>query len=129
MNFCSRVRTVEQSFTQAVEQMQEGPLSWVPSFFQPEEYRLFTEGDTASWIRLPHGFCRRHPKLHCESDVKCLLCDRTFSPSTKLIEDSNKGRTIVGASLVGALRGIIQALFALSISEISPSEEANTIRP
>jgi hypothetical protein len=25
---------------------------------------------------LPHGYCRRHPKLHCESDVKCLLCER-----------------------------------------------------
>lgn len=72
-------RTVEQSFTQAVEQMQVGPLSWVPSFFQPEEYQLFAEGDTVSWIRLPHGFCRRHPKLHCESDVKCLLCDRYYA--------------------------------------------------
>jgi hypothetical protein len=72
-------RTVEQSFTQAVEQMQAGPLSWVPSFFQPEEYQLFAEGDTVSWIRLPHGFCRRHPKLHCESDVKCLLCERYYA--------------------------------------------------
>lgn len=72
-------RTVEQSFTQAVEQMQVGPLSWVPSFFQPEEYQLFAEGDTVSWIRLPHGFCRRHPKLHCVSDVKRLLCDRYYA--------------------------------------------------
>ena len=31
-----------------------------------------------SWIRLPHGFCCRHPKLYCESDVKCLLCDRYY---------------------------------------------------
>jgi hypothetical protein len=22
------------------------------------------------------GYCRRNAKLHCESDVKCLLCDR-----------------------------------------------------
>ena len=29
-----------------------------------------------SWIRLPLGYCRRNVKLHCESDVKCLLCDR-----------------------------------------------------
>jgi hypothetical protein len=72
-------QTVEQAFTQAVEQMQVGPLSWVPTFFQPEEYRLFAEGDTVNWIRLPHGFCRRHPKLHCESDVKCLLCDRYYA--------------------------------------------------
>jgi hypothetical protein len=41
-----------------------------------EEYTLFAEGDTLSWIRLPVGYCRRNPKLHCESDVKCLLCDR-----------------------------------------------------
>ncbi len=29
-----------------------------------------------SWIRLPYGYCRRNPKLHCDSDVKCLLCER-----------------------------------------------------
>lgn len=69
-------RTVEQAFNQAVEQMQEGSLSWVPNFFQNQDYGLFQEGDTVNWIRLPHGYCRRHPKLHCESDVKCLLCDR-----------------------------------------------------
>lgn len=68
--------TVEQAFNQAVEQMQEGSLSWVPSFFKPKDYGLFEEGDALNWIRLPHGYCRRHPKLHCESDVKCLLCDR-----------------------------------------------------
>jgi len=69
-------RTVEQAFNQAIEQMQEGPLSWVPNFFQPQDYGLFQEGDALNWIRLPHGYCRRHPKLHCESDIKCLLCDR-----------------------------------------------------
>jgi|APSaa5957512622_1039677.scaffolds.fasta_scaffold18722_2 integrase len=69
-------RTVEQAFNQAVEQMQEGPLSWVPSFFKPQDYDLFQEGDALNWIRLPLGYCRRHPKLHCESDIKCLLCDR-----------------------------------------------------
>lgn len=69
-------RTVEQEFNAAVAQMQVGPLSWVPSFFGPEHYTLFAEGDALNWIRLPHGYCRRHPKLHCESDVKCLLCDR-----------------------------------------------------
>jgi site-specific recombinase XerD len=69
-------RTVEQAFNQAVEQMQVGPLSWVPSFFAPEDYTLFAKGDAVNWIRLPHGYCRRHHKLHCESDVKCLLCDR-----------------------------------------------------
>ncbi len=37
-----------------------------------------------SWIRLPYGFCRRHPKLHCESDVKCLLCDRYYATSEDL---------------------------------------------
>ncbi len=41
-----------------------------------EDYTLFVEGDAVIWIRLPLGFCRRNPKLHCESDVKCLLCDR-----------------------------------------------------
>jgi hypothetical protein len=56
--------------------MQVGPLSWVPSFFAQGEYTLFAEGDAVSYIRLPHGYCRRNPKLHRESDVKCLLCDR-----------------------------------------------------
>lgn len=69
-------KTVEQAFSSAVEQMHEGPISWVPSFFATEDYALFAEGDAASWIRLPYGYCRRNPKLHCESDVKCLLCDR-----------------------------------------------------
>ena len=69
-------RTVEHAFNQAVEQMRAGALSWVPSFFGQEEFTLFAEGDAVSYIRLPHGYCRRNPKLHCESDVKCLLCER-----------------------------------------------------
>lgn len=69
-------RTVEQSFNQAVSQMQAGPLSWAPSFFATEDYSRFTEADSLNWIRLPLGYCRRHLKLNCESDVKCLLCDR-----------------------------------------------------
>jgi site-specific recombinase XerD len=69
-------QTVEQAFTSAIEQMQEGAHSWVPNFFVQEDYTLFVEGDAVSWIRLPMGYCRRNPKLHCESDVKCLLCDR-----------------------------------------------------
>jgi site-specific recombinase XerD len=69
-------QTVEQAFSAAVDQMREGPTSWVPSFFVPEDYSLFAEGNAVSWIRLPHGYCRRNLKLHCESDVKCLLCDR-----------------------------------------------------
>ncbi len=69
-------RTVEQAFNEAVGRMQRGPLSWVPSFFASEDYDLFAEADAVNWIRLPHGYCRRHHKLHCESDVKCLLCDR-----------------------------------------------------
>ena len=69
-------QTVEHAFTEAVEQMQTGARSWVPSFFASEEYTLFAEGDTLSWIRLAHGYCRRNPQLHCESDVKCLLCER-----------------------------------------------------
>lgn len=68
--------TVEQSFTEAVSHMQEDSLSWVPNFFLQEDYTLFVEGDAVSWIRLPLGYCRRNAKLHCESDVKCLLCDR-----------------------------------------------------
>jgi len=68
--------TVEKAFSEAVEQMQDGVHSWVPNFFVQEEYTLFVEGDAVSWIRLPMGYCRRNPKLHCESDVKCLLCDR-----------------------------------------------------
>lgn len=68
--------TVERSFTDAIEQMQDGPHSWVPNFFVQEEFTLFAEGDSLSWIQLPVGFCRRNPKLHCESDIKCLLCER-----------------------------------------------------
>ncbi len=69
-------QTVEKAFSSAVEQMQEGPLNWVPNFLKTGDYSLFVEGDAVSWIRLPLGYCRRNPKLHCESDVKCLLCDR-----------------------------------------------------
>ena len=68
--------TVEQAFNQAVQQMAEGPRSWVPSFLNTDDYTVFVEEDALNWIRLPLGYCRRHPKLHCESDVKCLLCDR-----------------------------------------------------
>lgn len=71
-------QTVEKAFTEAVEQMQEGPLSWVPNFFTQEEFTLFAEGDSVSWIQLPVGFCRRNPKLHSESDVKCFLCERFY---------------------------------------------------
>jgi integrase/recombinase XerD len=68
--------TVERAFETAVEQMQEGPLQWVPSFLTTEDYGALIEADTLNWIRLPLGYCRRHARLHCESDVKCLLCDR-----------------------------------------------------
>jgi len=77
-------RTVEQAFSQAVERMEAGALSWVPNFFAPEDYTLFCDRDALNWIRLPHGYCRRHPKLHCESDVKCLLCDRYCAFPTDL---------------------------------------------
>jgi integrase/recombinase XerD len=77
-------RTVEQAFNQAVERMETGALSWVPSFFAPADYTLFCDSDALNWIRLPHGYCRRHPKLHCESDVKCLLCDRYCAFPTDL---------------------------------------------
>ena len=69
-------QTVEQAFSRAVEHMHEGSHSWVPNFFVQEEYTIFVERDAVSWIRLPLGYCRRNPKLHCESDVKCLLCER-----------------------------------------------------
>lgn len=69
-------QTVEQAFATAIDRMQEGAHSWIPNFFVQEDYTLFVEGDAVSWIRLPLGFCRRNPKLHCESDVKCLLCER-----------------------------------------------------
>ncbi len=69
-------QTAEKGFQEAVSHMQEGVHSWIPNFFTQEEYTIFVEGDAVSWIRLPIGYCRRNPKLHCESDVKCLLCDR-----------------------------------------------------
>lgn len=72
--------TVEEAFNKATTAMQVGPLSWVPSFFSQQDYSIFNEVDAVNWIRLPHGYCRRSPQLHCESDVKCLLCER-FRPS------------------------------------------------
>ena len=69
-------QTVEQAFASAVEQMQTGPISWVPSFFATDDYAVFAQEDALNWIRLPHGYCRRNLQLHCESDIKCLLCER-----------------------------------------------------
>lgn len=77
-------KTVERAFHAAVEKMQTGPISWVPDFLQADEYATLIDGGAINWIRLPHGFCRRHPKLHCESDVKCLLCDRYCAAPTDL---------------------------------------------
>jgi integrase len=77
-------RTVEQEFNRAVGRMEVGPLSWVPNFFAPQDYALFAEGDTLNWIRLPHGYCRRHQEMHCESDVKCLLCERFMARPSDL---------------------------------------------
>jgi site-specific recombinase XerD len=76
--------TVEQAFNTAVEQMRTGPISWVPSFFKADDYFVFTETDTLNWIRLPHGYCRRNLQLHCESDVKCLLCERFVASTADL---------------------------------------------
>lgn len=69
-------QTVEHSFAAAVSRMREGPHQWIPSFFTREDYGLLADRDTLNWIRLPLGYCRRNPQLHCEGDVKCLLCDR-----------------------------------------------------
>ena len=69
-------KTVEQAFNKAVAKMQTGPISWAPNFLQVDDYATLANNDAINWIRLPHGYCRRHSKLHCESDVKCLLCDR-----------------------------------------------------
>ena len=77
-------QTVEQAFNKAVTQMQLGPLSWVPSFFSAKDYTVFNEVEALNWIRLPLGYCRRNPKLHCESDVKCLLCERFQSSPADL---------------------------------------------
>jgi len=77
-------KTVELSFNQAIENMQESPLEQVPSFFKADGYEGFTDADALNWVRLPHGYCRRHPKMHCESDVKCLLCDRYCAHSENL---------------------------------------------
>lgn len=77
-------QTVEQSFAAAVSQMQSGPNQWIPSFFSSGDYNLFAEGDTMNWIRLPLGYCRRNAQLHCEGDVKCLLCDRFAATSEDL---------------------------------------------
>lgn len=76
--------TVERSFKEALDQMHEGAYSWVPNFFTQEDYTFFAEGDSVSWIQLPIGFCRRNPKLHCESDVKCFLCERFCATAADL---------------------------------------------
>lgn len=58
---------------------------------------MFAEVDTVSWIRLPMGFCRRNPKLHCESDVKCFLCERFHVTPTdlpRLVEMRERFRTL-----------------------------------
>jgi integrase len=112
-------RTVEQEFNQAVERMQTGALSWVPNFFKPEDYTLFSDSDAVNWVRLPHGYCRRHPKLQCESDVKCLLCDRYCALPTDLpclqqmhsrfIELSMQHKASVVAAHVQQLQGQIDA--------------------
>jgi len=77
-------RTVEEEFNNVIEKMQSSPLENVPSFFYREDYAPFEEDDALNWIRLPHGYCRRHPKMHCESDVKCLLCERYCAHSENL---------------------------------------------
>jgi len=77
-------RTVEKEFNNVIEKIQASPLENVPSFFYREDYGPFEEDDALNWIRLPHGYCRRHPKMHCESDVKCLLCDRYCAHSENL---------------------------------------------
>ncbi len=77
-------QTVEQSFAAAVEQMQQGPTRWMPSFFTLEDYTALAEGDAVNWIRLPLGYCRRNVQLHCESDVKCLLCERFVASAEDL---------------------------------------------
>jgi len=68
--------TVEKAFSEAVEQMQEGSTVGFRTSLFRRNTRFFAEGDSVGWIRLPLGYCRRNAKLHCESDVKCLLCER-----------------------------------------------------
>lgn len=108
--------TVEQSFKQAVDQMQTGALSWVPNFFQPEDYSRLVAEDAVNWIRLPHGYCRRHPQLHCESDVKCLLCDRycAFPGDLPRLQEMCERFVYLGmpmkAEVVAAQIGHLQAL-------------------
>lgn len=69
-------RTVELSFATAVNEMQTGSTQWIPSFFTQDDYTLLAEENSLNWIRLSLGYCRRSAQLHCEGDVKCLLCDR-----------------------------------------------------
>jgi hypothetical protein len=69
-------QTLETSFGQAVDRMREESRPGMPNFFQTEEAAVFSEEDSINWIRLGHGYCRRNSQLRCESDVKCLLCER-----------------------------------------------------
>jgi site-specific recombinase XerD len=77
-------RTAEIEFNKVNEKIEASPLEDVPSFFDREDYPPFEEGDSLNWIRLPHGYCRRNSKIHCESDVKCLLCERYCAHSENL---------------------------------------------
>lgn len=75
--------------------MWEVALSWVPNFFEPDDYTRLAAEDAVNWIRLPHGYCRRNPQLHCESDVKRLLCDRFCTSQAdlpRLQESTTMGR-------------------------------------
>jgi hypothetical protein len=120
-------QTVERAFTEAVEQMQEGPLSWVPNFFTQEEFTLFAEGDSVSWIQLPVGFCRRNPQLHCESDVKCFLCERFYGTAKDLPRLQQMQERFLKLGL--GLKADVVAAQIQHIEARSPDETLPAIRP
>lgn len=116
-------RSVEQSFNQAVEAMRQGPLNWVPGFFAPEEYTVLAENDTLHWIRLPHGYCRRSPKLHCECDVKCLLCERFCAVVDDLprLQEMHERFVDLGMGMqAGVVAFHLRRLQASSAADLSP---------
>ena len=120
---------VEQSFNTAVQQMRTGPMGWVPSFFGTDDYAVFTETDMLNWIRLLHGYCRRNAKLHCESDVKCLLCDRFVASAAdlpRLTEMQQRFQTLGLPVKAEVVATHIQRLTAGSVEGLIPIDQIFT---
>ena len=114
--------TVEKEFNAVTKKIQESPLEDIPCFFY-EDYPPFEEGNSLNWIRLPHGYCRRNPKIYCESDVKCLLCERYCAHSENLdcLEQMHERYQKLDMSVqAGVVQSHIAQLKEYSESKVKP---------